>query len=221
MRYKGECCRSCDDSKLRIGALLLVLTRNLCFNSPTSQPIADLDCANLPTNSTADTCNVCTSAVLPPPSNFQEKSGVLPTSKSVPLDLQLCSCYMRDFEQNSINLSQMLGLSYEVDTRQLRPSKNEPGCRNVSKFSQVFNLSSGKLNQDSKQFRDSLEQATRSPEKSLNEFIKPRKLKLDKTLSKFKMHKSLPVSPVSEERQFADFVEMKTSEELPQRQSFR
>ncbi|ENN73251.1 hypothetical protein YQE_10147, partial [Dendroctonus ponderosae] len=49
---------------------------------------------------------------------------------------------------------------------------------------------------------------------------KPRKLKLDKTLSKFKMHKSLPVSPVSEERQFADFVEMKKSEELPQRQSF-
>uniref|UniRef100_A0AAR5Q0L6 MABP1/WDR62 second WD40 domain-containing protein n=1 Tax=Dendroctonus ponderosae TaxID=77166 RepID=A0AAR5Q0L6_DENPD len=185
--------------------------------------VADLDCANLPTNSTADACNVCTAGVLPPPSNFQEKSGVLPTSKSVPLDLQLCSCYMRDFEQNSINLSQMLGLSYEVDTRQLRPSKNESECKNVSKFSQVFNLSSltsGKLNQESKQFRDSLEQATRSPERSLNEFIRPRKLKLDKTLSKFKMHKSLPVSPVSEERQFADFVEMKKSEELPQRQSF-
>lgn len=39
--------------------------------------------------------------------------------------------------------------------------------------------------------------------------IRPRKLKLDKTLAKYKLHKSLPVSPVSEERSFSDFAQEK------------
>lgn len=46
-----------------------------------------------------------------------------------------------------------------------------------------------------------------SPEKTTAEFVRPRKLMLDKTLTKYKLHKSLPVSPVSEERSFSDFVE--------------
>lgn len=58
--------------------------------------------------------------------------------------------------------------------------------------------------------------ANKSPEKTLNDFIRPRKLKLDKTLAKYKLHKSLPVSPVSEERQFSDYVELKPD----QRKSF-
>lgn len=44
----------------------------------------------------------------------------------------------------------------------------------------------------------------------LSEYLKTasaRKLQLDKTLNRYKMHKSLPVSPVSEERSFSDFVE--------------
>lgn len=50
----------------------------------------------------------------------------------------------------------------------------------------------------------------KSPEKSqkdLAAMIKPRKLQLDKTLTKYKMHKSLPVSPVSEECRLSDFVQ--------------
>lgn len=39
----------------------------------------------------------------------------------------------------------------------------------------------------------------------VSSLARPRKLKLDKTLAKYK-HKSLPVSPVSEECQFSDFV---------------
>ncbi|KAK5638850.1 hypothetical protein RI129_013145 [Pyrocoelia pectoralis] len=38
--------------------------------------------------------------------------------------------------------------------------------------------------------------------------LRPRKLHLDKTLSKYKLHKSLPVSPVNEERSFSDFVDI-------------
>lgn len=46
-----------------------------------------------------------------------------------------------------------------------------------------------------------------SPEKTTPEYIRPRKLQLDKTLTKYKLHKSLPVSPVSEERRFSDYVQ--------------
>lgn len=44
----------------------------------------------------------------------------------------------------------------------------------------------------------------------LSEYLKSasaRKLQLDKTLNRYKIYKSLPVSPVSEERSFSDFVE--------------
>nr|XP_022905625.1 uncharacterized protein LOC111417532 isoform X2 [Onthophagus taurus] len=50
----------------------------------------------------------------------------------------------------------------------------------------------------------------KSPErnvKNLAAMIKPRKLQLDKTLVKYKMHKSLPVSPVNEEVSFSDFID--------------
>lgn len=60
----------------------------------------------------------------------------------------------------------------------------------------------------------------KSPEKSLNDLIRPRKLKLDKTLAKYKMNKSLPVSPVSEERQFSDYIEQKKYEATSNRKSF-
>lgn len=108
---------------------------------------------------------------------------------------------MSDFRRNSTNLSQILGLA-----------RSETPDSEVGHFLAP--------DSESKRFRDSLELATKSPERRLSEFIRPRKLKLDKTLNKFKMHKSLPVSPVSEERQFADFVERKQYESQ-QRQSFR
>lgn len=47
---------------------------------------------------------------------------------------------------------------------------------------------------------------TKSPEKIHPDLIRPRKLQLDKTLAKYKLHKSLPVSPVSEECRLSDFV---------------
>lgn len=64
-----------------------------------------------------------------------------------------------------------------------------------------------------------LSDVSKSPEKSLNDLIRPRKLQLDKTLAKYKLHKSLPVSPVSEERQFSDYVEQK-NETSAARKSF-
>lgn len=154
------------------------------------------------------------------PAHSPEKSGEVAASKSVPMNLQLCGCYMSDFERSSSDLSQMLGLSCDsVDS-----GSDLIGSKNASKINQFLNLSSltsSEFDRESKQFRNCLEQATKSPERSLNEFIRPRKLKLDKTLTKYKMHKSLPVSPVSEERQFADFVEQKKNVEVQQRQSFR
>ncbi|RZC39841.1 hypothetical protein BDFB_009566, partial [Asbolus verrucosus] len=48
----------------------------------------------------------------------------------------------------------------------------------------------------------------------------PRKLKLDRTLAKYKLHKSLPVSPVSEERRFADFVQERANAARDGRKSF-
>ncbi|XP_050299920.1 uncharacterized protein LOC126738571 isoform X2 [Anthonomus grandis grandis] len=142
------------------------------------------------------TCNVCSTS-----------GSEVPVSKSTPINLQLCGCYMIDIEKNTSNLNQIFESS-----------------KNASKISQFLNLSSltssSPFDPESQQFRDCLEQATKSPEKSLSEFIRPRKLKLDKTLTKYKMHKSLPVSPVSEERQFADYVEQKKHQEAQQRQSF-
>lgn len=41
--------------------------------------------------------------------------------------------------------------------------------------------------------------------------LRPRKLQLDKKISKYKLNKSLPVSPVSEERSFSDFAQKSTS----------
>lgn len=70
----------------------------------------------------------------------------------MPVDLQLCSCYMKDF------------------------------LKNTAKLSSDANV-------------------------ELKDLVRPRKLQLDKTLTKYKMHKSLPVSPVSEERSFSDFVD--------------
>ncbi|EFA05055.2 WD repeat-containing protein 62-like Protein [Tribolium castaneum] len=52
-----------------------------------------------------------------------------------------------------------------------------------------------------------------------DKLIRPRKLQLDKTLVKYKLHKSLPVSPVSEERSFSDFVQQQQVDG-PTRKSF-
>lgn len=56
-----------------------------------------------------------------------------------------------------------------------------------------------------------LSDITKPPDNDLA--VRPRKLRLDKTLTKYKLHKSLPVSPVSEERQFSDYVELKNRSE--------
>lgn len=42
--------------------------------------------------------------------------------------------------------------------------------------------------------------------------IPPRKLQLDRTLSKYKLNKSLPVSPVSEERSFSDYFNVESQQ---------
>jgi hypothetical protein len=96
-------------------------------------------------------------------------------SCSLPTDLQLCGCYMRDI------------------------------AKNTSQLSHIFNTAS-------------LHAA--NVELANDNLIRPRKLKLDKTLTKYKLHKSLPVSPVSEERSFSDFVEQQNRDETANRKSF-
>lgn len=90
----------------------------------------------------------------------------IPSSCSVPTDLQLCGCYMQDIAKNTTQLSHIF------NTASLHAA-------NVDLVN----------------------------DKSLSDLIRPRKLKLDKTLAKYKLHKSLPVSPVSEERSFSDFAQ--------------
>lgn len=89
----------------------------------------------------------------------------LASSISLPVDLQLCGCHMRDIMSSTLN---------------------QPN-------------SATKLS-------DMLQKSPEKSQKDLAAMIKPRKLQLDKTLTKYKMHKSLPVSPVSEECRLADFV---------------
>ncbi|KAI4454792.1 wd repeat domain 62 isoform g [Holotrichia oblita] len=89
----------------------------------------------------------------------------LASSISLPVDLQLCGCHMRDIMSSTFN---------------------QPN-------------SAMKLS-------DMLQKSPEKSQKDLAAMIKPRKLQLDKTLTKYKMHKSLPVSPVSEECRLADFV---------------
>lgn len=88
-------------------------------------------------------------------------------------------------------------------------------AKNTSQLSHILNLTHNYTTANSNvdvTTKDSLAGAKisdmpKSPEKNLNDLIRPRKLKLDKTLTKYKLHKSLPVSPVSEERQFSDYVQ--------------
>ncbi|KAJ8969563.1 hypothetical protein NQ314_001684 [Rhamnusium bicolor] len=110
----------------------------------------------------------------------------IPQSNSVPTDLQLCGCYMKDIAKNTSQLSHILNLTHSYTTA------------NSNVDVTTKSLAGAKISDLSK-----------SPERSLNDLIRPRKLKLDKTLTKYKLHKSLPVSPVSEERSFLDFVEQK------------
>ncbi|KAF7286628.1 hypothetical protein GWI33_004661 [Rhynchophorus ferrugineus] len=171
-----------------------------------SKKQADSDSANassITTTDSADTCSICTF-------NNASFDTTIPSSKSVPTDLQLCGCFMTDIEKNTTQLSQIFNMGGSV--------LNRDGDSKPSSV-RTLNLDALNFDAESKHFRESLEQATKSPERSLNDFIRPRKLKLDKTLTKYKMHKSLPVSPVSEERQFSDFVEQKKCCEV-QRQSF-
>lgn len=70
---------------------------------------------------------------------------------NTPANLQLCSCYMKDF------------------------------LKNTTKLSEYIKTASA------------------------------RKLQLDKTLNRYKMHKSLPVSPVTEERTFSDYIDYNNS----------
>lgn len=111
-----------------------------------------------------------------------EKS--LPNSISLPTNLQLCGCYMKDIERNTLDLSN------------------------------IFNTLKTPQSQAANQ---------KSPEKKgldLSHYIKPRKEQLDKTLSKYKMHKSLPVSPVNEECRLADFANEEVVSKNENRHSF-
>ncbi|XP_030764315.1 uncharacterized protein LOC115888674 [Sitophilus oryzae] len=171
-----------------------------------SKKQADIDSANASSTNTTinktDPCSVCTSIS----TSFTD---FVPSSKSVPVDLQLCGCFMSDIEKNTTQLSQILNLSRD----------NDKTCSKSRPLS-LSGLNTVNFDAESISFRESLEKATKSPERSLESLIRPRKLKLDKTLTKYKMHKSLPVSPVSEERQFADFVDQQKCSDLQQRQSF-
>lgn len=113
------------------------------------------------------------------------------SSHSIPSDLQLCGCYMKDIAKNTSQLSHFLNLTASHFTANLDMTASSSNAKTAAKISDI----------------------TKSPEKTLNDLIRPRKLKLDKTLTKYKMHKSLPVSPVSEERRFVDFVEQKSGQE--------
>ncbi|XP_065167966.1 uncharacterized protein [Atheta coriaria] len=87
-------------------------------------------------------------------------------SQSVPNDLQLCGCYMREIQRNLNSQPRSLNMNIPIN-----PS---------TKLSDIL---------------------SKSPEKheqNLAAWIEPRRLQLDKTLNK--LYKSLPVSPVSEEK---------------------
>lgn len=92
---------------------------------------------------------------------------LIPSSSSVPSNLQLCGCYLKDITMNT-NYQYMLNPP-KVNNF-LEPTKNE----------------------------------------------RPRRLKIAEK-SKYKLHKSLPVSPVSEECRFSDFVQETTIKPEPRR----
>ncbi|XP_031332031.1 uncharacterized protein LOC116162536 isoform X2 [Photinus pyralis] len=112
------------------------------------------------------------SASRKPECDMLQESLQLPSSFSLPSNLQLCGCYMKDFMKNT----------------------------NPSFFSPAFNrvASSNDIEEKAPAGNVKLSDLERNP--------RPRKLHLDKMLNKYKLHKSLPVSPVNEERSFSDFV---------------
>lgn len=90
----------------------------------------------------------------------------LPSSSSVPKDLQLCGCYMQDIVRNTSQLSHLFNTAAHSTTTKPLLSHDLVVCEQK------------------------------------NAVVRPKKLEL----TKYKLHKSLPVSPVSEERQFSDFI---------------
>ncbi|KAJ8956105.1 hypothetical protein NQ318_016559 [Aromia moschata] len=129
------------------------------------------------------------------PTNFTNStdfSRSIPQSSSVPADLQLCGCYMRDIAKNTSQLSHILNLTHSYTTASSNVVEVNTKSLTGAKASDMV----------------------KSPEKTLNDLIRPRKLQLDKTLAKYKLHKSLPVSPVSEERRFSDYVEQKQESDV-------
>lgn len=117
---------------------------------------------------------------------FQETdspSQDLPTSFSLPSNLQLCGCYMKDIMKNT-NFS-FLNPAFSNSSLADDDNTNVIGSVKLSDLNKI-------------------------PEKAQKYSgppVRPRKLHLDKTLSKYKLNKSLPVSPVNEERSFSDFVQ--------------
>lgn len=111
----------------------------------------------------------------------------LKSSQSNSKHLQLCKCFMNNIAKTTSQLSVLLNLSHH-------------STANVDKFTK-----DGKINTKTVE--------SYSKTSNLNDLIRPRKLKLDKTLAKYKLNKSLPVSPVSEERQFSDYIELEKERE--------
>ncbi|KAL3271992.1 hypothetical protein HHI36_022460 [Cryptolaemus montrouzieri] len=160
------------------------LYTNNCFSGPDINP----NCFN---NSNFPYSSNFTNDI-----NYVIGNAMLPSSSSVPANLQLCGCYMRDIAKNTSQLTHLSNLS----------SSSSVGNTAYSSTATVdLDPNLGIIG------NVKLSDITKTPD-DLNNLIRPRKLRLDKTLSKYKLHKSLPVSPVTEERQFSDYVEQKQPE---------
>ena len=117
----------------------------------------------------------------------------LSTSISLPTNLQLYGCHVIDKYSTLPQVTNYFPPNIVTDTSASEGSS-------VTVEGTDVGISGFKLS-------DMLNKSPEKSQKDLAAMIRPRKLKLDKTLTKYKMHKSLPVSPVNEERMLSDFVE--------------
>lgn len=109
--------------------------------------------------------------------NTNSQQLPLPNSSSVPSNLQLCGCYLKDIARNtSVNVP--FGSAYVVPDNVSSRNLTVPSTYTIGDTSSL-------------------------------KIERPRRLKIpEKSSSKFKLHKSLPVSPVSEECRFSDFAQL-------------
>lgn len=156
--YNINDCLTCDDP----------IKQDVIINPTLQQLGIELNSSSFNNNQDNTTNNYCS----------------IPSSVSLPSNLQLCGCLMRDIAKNTLELNNFLNPLYSQRQKHFEQQQQH--------------------HQQQQQYQDYDQLLTRQ-QIDIKTLIRPRKLKLDKTLAKYK-HKSLPVSPVNEERQFSDYI---------------